>query len=130
MSVVITTSHGPVGSSAWIQARVVAKTASGTAVDEEGNIIVAADVSTIVCQVYRGTTTATPTTPTIATSVFLGSLTDDDVWTEDTTGKSFEYQVPGAQFSASDVYFILFTVTLTSGEVVKWWHQHTAEMPG
>jgi hypothetical protein len=111
-------------------ARVVAADATGTTVEEEGNIIVAADVSVITCQVYRGTTTATPTTPAITAAAFLGALTDDDTWTKDTTGRSFEYMVPGAQFSAADVYFILFSVTLTSGEVVKWWHQHSAEMPG
>lgn len=122
--------RGAVGSDYTFQCRLVARTASGTVVSEEGYAVTNADVSTATCSVYfsssstPSTAIATPTV-TIGTSFF--DLLNDNWWTVDTTGCTFRHNIVGSVFANPGHYVVAYTVTLTNGTVRKFAWDYYAE---
>lgn len=122
MATRLTSSRGPVGNDATFQARLVAQGGTGTAVTNEGNAVVQADVNTVSYAVYD-LNASTPSTAVTSGSltvsdVILNTLTDDNIWNAlgDLTGRNFIHTVAGSVFSTADhTYRVLYTVVLTVG---------------
>jgi len=126
--IIASITEGPAGNDVSFQTRLIAKDGTGTAVDEEGPAIKIADVSTIDCVVYDLDSESTEPIahPIITSAAVLDTLTDDDIWQEDTTGRNFLHTVPGNVFQKAHNYLVVYTITLTGGTVFKWGHRHQA----
>jgi len=113
-------------SSATVLGRITARNGSGSAtgVDGEGNWLQIADISTITCAVYDlddsdtpNTAIATPTV-TISSAVLDTPVTTAVLWTKDSTGYNFIYDLLPAHFpTGNNRYEVEFTITL-AGDIV------------
>ena len=128
---VASTSEGAAGSEATFQARIVSKDGTGTAVSEEGSALQQANISSITCAVYdlhSATPAVAVATPSVTVSSAISdTLTNDNLWTEDTTGRNFLHTIAGSTFASGDhTYRVVYTLTTTGGNVFKWAHEHRA----
>lgn len=112
--------------SATCLARVCARDATGaaTGVSGEGNWIKQADLSSITCKIFDRSS-ATPDTATsspavtISTSIIDTPVTDGKIWTVDSTGYNFLFDVAPTAFTTSGhKYLVEFYFTTTGG--TKW----------
>lgn len=107
--------------------RVTARNGTGaaTGIDGEGNFIKQADiaVSGIERKIFDldGTTPDTPestTNPTISSVVLDTPVTDNVIWTKDSTGYNFRDDIAGINFPfGSRSYRIEYKFTLTGGAI-------------
>lgn len=113
------------GGSHTLLARVTAREGTGTAtgVAGEGNWIKQADLSAIACNVYDlssstpSTAVVTPTV-TISTAIQDSPVTTSVLWTLDTTGYNFVYNLPTTAFPTDGhLYKTEVKFTLTSGTI-------------
>ena len=126
---VIATSVGAAGEDWFNQARITAYGATGTAVDEEGPAVNQADCSSLSYALYDVTadmSVINPSTALTVASQISNSLTDDDVWTLDTTGRNFLHNIAGSLLTKHNHrYRAVYTLTLTGGAIKKWAHERT-----
>lgn len=105
---------GPIKGVAWEDGGA---TCLARIVGLDGDNIVQADVSAIVCTVYDVTASTTIITPTITVSaVVFDTLQTDDRWDVDATGFNFAHALPATAFpTAAHVYRVEYKFTPTSG---------------
>lgn len=110
-------------SSATLLGRITAKNGTGeyTGVPGEGNWLKQADIATITGKVFDldGDTPATPTQEfdvTIATSVIDTPDASGEVWTVDSIGYNFQWNLPSTYVPSSGHRIVVeFKVTLVAG---------------
>lgn len=122
-------SRGLPSNDVTFQARVCANEGTGSAVDEEGDALKQADISTITRTIYTATgsdpatATSGPTSLTVS-SVVVDTLTNDNLWTLDSIGRNFADTVTTFD-AANAIYRVVYTFTLTGGAVMTLVYQHT-----
>jgi hypothetical protein len=102
---------------------------SATGVKGEGSWLEQADFSSITCKVFdrssqtESTAIATPSV-TIATSVIDTPVTDNALWTKDTTGYNFKHSLANTIFTTGgNTYRVEYKGTLTNGDVFHWGYE-------
>lgn len=112
---------------ATVLARVCARDATGAWTGEkgEGRFVKQADLSSITCNVFDrssetpSTAIATPTV-TISSAIQDSPVTNQEIWTLDTVGYNFVYDLAASNFpTGGNEYLVEFKFTTTGGTV---WH--------
>jgi len=110
-------------SDATILGRITARNGSGSATgkDGEGNWLQQADITSITYKYFvldAPTTVAGTGTLTVSSVVLDTPVTVNTIWTKDSIGYNFIYDIAAATFAdGGTVVRIEFTVTLSGGEV-------------
>lgn len=121
------------GNDVTFQARLCASQGTGQTVDDEGNALKRADITSITRAIYEATG-ADPATPVATASLTVSAvvsdtLADDNLWTQDTTGRNFADTVSVFD-SPSTIYRVVYTFTLSGGASIVLIYEHTTSAGG